>query len=132
MTLSFFSVVACSDCDCEKNSKSETENCASCDCEKNNADVTEKKSSWKDKLGKGSALAGAAVAGAAVANKLHCDRFDIEVEYMLLDACLNTCSGVANRESRISKCAAAIQEMECKKSMKSDEISRQVQSSCPI
>jgi hypothetical protein len=63
---------------------------------------------------------------------MHCDRFDIEVEYLLLDACLNTCGGVAERDARISKCARAIQDMECSQKLSQGDIHKSVNSSCPI
>lgn len=132
MTFCLFSVIACSDCDCEKKNNNETINCNSNDCNKNIPEIKEEKSSWKEALAKGATVIGAAAAGAIVADKMHCDRLHLEIEYKLLDACLNSCSGIANRDARISKCAAAIQDMECKDGLKQGEILNQVHSRCPI
>ncbi len=105
-----------------------------CDCDKAAATPEIKKDTplWKKALAEGAKLGVAAAAGAAVANKMQCDRFDIEIEYLMLDACLNSCSGVADRASRISKCARAIQDMECSEGLSRGEINQRVNNSCPL
>lgn len=105
-----------------------------CDCDKAAATPELKKDTplWKKALAEGAKVAGGAAVGAAIANKMHCDRFDIEVEYLMLDACLNSCSGVADKASRISKCARAIQDMECSEGLSRGDINQRVNNSCPL
>ncbi|MBR4916965.1 MAG: hypothetical protein IKZ45_07810 [Fibrobacter sp.] len=131
LTLLFF-VCGC-DSDAADNCSTKQAECK-CDCEKA-ADAPEIKKD-ESKLGKfladGAKVVAGAAAGAAVTKALHCDRFDIEVEYLMLDACVNTCSGVADKASRISKCARAIQDMECSEGLKREEINQRVNNSCPL
>lgn len=103
-----------------------------CDGNEKTPEIKEEPSKWKKFAGEAAKIGGAALAGAVVANKLHCDRFDIEVEYILLDACLHSCSGVAEKSSRLSKCAKAIQDMECSQKLPEDKIKHLVNDSCPL
>lgn len=131
LTLLFF-VCGCGS-DAADNSSTKQAEC-NCDCDKAAGAPEIKKD--ESKLGKfladGAKVVGGAAAGALIANKMHCDRFDIEVEYLMLDACVNTCSGVADKASRISKCARAIQDMECSEGLKREEINQRVNNSCPL
>ena len=132
LSLLFF---VCS-CDSDAADNTSTKQAAECNCDCDKAAGTPEIKKDESKLGKflkeGAKLGVAAAAGAAVANKMHCERFDIEVEYLMLDACLNSCSGIADRASRISKCARAIQDMECSEGLSRGEISQRVNNSCPL
>ncbi|WP_290958350.1 hypothetical protein [Fibrobacter sp.] len=114
----------------------QAENCPQVECKCNNDEKTpeirEEKGGLKKKVAVAGAFGVAMGAGAFVANKMHCDRFDIEVEYLMLDACLETCYGVAEKSARISKCARAIQDMECSQKLSQDDIHKKVTNSCPI
>jgi hypothetical protein len=114
----------------------QAENCPQVECKCNNGEKTpeirEEKSRWTKAAGDVVKMGAAATAGALVANKLHCERFDIKTEYFLLEACLNTCEGVARRDKRIEKCARAIQDMECSEKLPQAEIDNRVKSNCPI
>jgi hypothetical protein len=129
-------VCACDDSDAKQSTSQNVANCPQVECKCDNAEKTpeikEEPSKWKKIAGKALEVGAAAAAGAIVANKLHCERFDIEVEYLMLDACLETCHGVAERSARISKCARAIQDMECSQKLSQDDIQKNVTNSCPI
>jgi hypothetical protein len=129
-------VCACDDTEAKQSSSNHAADCPQVECKCDNAEKTpeikEESSGWKKALGEVAKVGAGMAAGAALANKMHCDRFDIEVEYLLLDACLNTCGGVAERDARISKCARAIQDMECSQKLSQGDIHKSVNSSCPI
>lgn len=115
----------------------QAENCPQVECKCNNGEKTpeirEEKSGLKKKVAVTTAIGATGfVAGAYAVDKLHCNRFDIEVEYLMLDACLETCYGVAEKSARISKCARAIQDMECSQKLSQDDIHKKVTNSCPI
>lgn len=115
----------------------QAENCPQVECKCNNGEKTpeirEEKGGLKKKATVAAAIAVTGMgAGAIVANKLHCERFDIKTEYFLLEACLNTCEGVARRDKRIEKCARAIQDMECSEKLPQADIDNRVKSNCPI
>jgi len=128
-----FLLSACGSDAPENNAFDKTAECK-CDCGKseNAPEIKEEPSKVGKIFGEVAKIGGAAVAGAVVANKLKCDRFDIEIEYLLLDACLNTCEGVAPRDSRLKKCARAIQDMECSEKLGEADIRTRVGNSCPI
>ena len=129
-------VCACNDSEAKQSSSNRAADCPQVECKCDNAEkapeIKEETPGWKKALGEVAKVGAGVAAGAAIANKLHCDRFDIEVEYLLLDACLNTCSGVAERDARISKCARAIQDMECSQKLSQGDIRKSVNNSCPI
>jgi len=123
-------------CGCESETANNTSNQTACNCDCDKAGGTPEIKKEESKLGKilteGVKVVGSAAIGAAIANKMHCERFDIEVEYLMLDACLNSCSGVADKDSRIRKCARAIQDMECSEGLSRGEINQRVNNSCPL
>ena len=129
-------ICACDDSEAKQSTSNNAADCPQVECKCDNAEKTpeikKESSGWKKLLVEGAKVGAGMAAGAVVANKLHCDRFDIEVEYLLLDACLNTCSGVAERDARISRCARAIQDMECSQKLSQGDIHKSVNSSCPI
>ncbi|MCQ2089270.1 MAG: hypothetical protein MJY93_03365 [Fibrobacter sp.] len=104
--------------------------CAPCDCG-SRVELKASESSTEEVVEKGGIALAAAAAGAFLHKKFSCERFDIVIEYRLMDACLNSCSGVASISARTEKCAKAIQDMECKKKMSAVDISSIVSSSCP-
>lgn len=132
LTLLFF-ICGCGSDTADNTSTKQAVEC-NCDCDKAGSTPEIKKD--ESKLGKlladGGKVLGGAAAGALLAKKLQCERFDIEVEYLMLDACLNSCSGVADKASRISKCARAIQDMECSEGLSRGEINQRVNNSCPL
>lgn len=132
LSLLFF---VCS-CDSDAADNASTKQAAECNCDCDKAGSTPEIKKDESKLGKlladGGKVLGGAAAGALLAKKLQCERFDIEVEYLMLDACLNSCSGVADKASRISKCARAIQDMECSEGLSRGEINQRVNNSCPL
>lgn len=91
-----------------------TATCAPCDCG-SREELKASESSTEEVVEKGGIALAAAAAGAFLHKKFSCERFDIVIEYRLMDACLNSCSGVASISARTEKCAKAIQDMECKK-----------------
>ena len=103
LTLLFF---VCG-CGSDAADNSSTKQVAECNCNCDKAAGAPEIKKDESKLGKflaeGAKVVGSAAVGAAIANKMHCDRFDIEVEYLMLDACVNTCSGVADKASRINQ-----------------------------
>lgn len=107
-----------------------TATCAPCDCG-SREELKASESSTEEIVEKGGIAVAAAAAGAFLHKKFSCERFDIVIEYRLMDACLNSCSGVASISARTEKCAKAIQDMECKKKMSAVDISSIVSSSCP-
>lgn len=107
-----------------------TATCAPCDCG-SRVELKASESSTEEVVEKGGIALAAAAAGAFLHKKFSCERFDIVIEYRLMDACLNSCSGVASISARTEKCAKAIQDMECKKKMSAVDISSIVSSSCP-
>lgn len=107
-----------------------TATCAPCDCG-SREELKASESSTKEIVEKGGIAVAAAAAGAFLHKKFSCERFDIVVEYRLMDACLNSCSGVASVAARTEKCAKAIQDFECKKKMSAADIGSIVSSSCP-
>lgn len=107
-----------------------TATCAPCDCG-SRVELKASESSTKEIVEKGGIAVAAAAAGAFLHKKFSCERFDIVVEYRLMDACLNSCSGVASVAARTEKCAKAIQDLECKKKMSAADIGGIVSSSCP-
>lgn len=104
--------------------------CAPCDCG-SRVELKASESSTEEIVEKGGIAVAAAAAGAFLHKKFSCERFDIVVEYRLMDACLNSCSGVASVAARTEKCAKAIQDFECKKKMSAADIGSIVSSSCP-
>ena len=123
-------------CGCGSDAADNTSNQTACNCDCDKASDTPEVKKEESKLGKflaeGAKVVGGAAIGATIANKMHCDRFDIEIEYLMLDACLNSCSGIADKGSRISKCARAIQDMECSEKLSRSDISQRVNNSCPV
>lgn len=104
--------------------------CAPCDCG-SRTELKASESSKEEIIEKGGIAVGAAAIGAALAKKFSCERFDIIIEYKLMDACLNSCSGTSSVSSRTEKCARAIQDLECKKKLGLEAISAAVENSCP-
>lgn len=104
--------------------------CAPCDCG-SRTELKADESSTGEIVEKGGLAVAAAAAGAFLHKKFSCERFDIIIEYKLMDACLNSCSGTSSVSARTEKCARAIQDLECKKKLGFEDIAAAVENTCP-
>ncbi len=74
-------------------------------------------------------IAGGAVAGAAIAKATNCDRYELSIEYKLMEACITGCGNTgASREERIENCARNIMAWQCKEKIKPGQAMSKAQS----